>query len=280
MAAAAAETLRQARDRWFERREQRREEQEIAARQRAEEEARRQREAEEEASPAGPPPVDQPQPPGGTTEAIEPCRVDRLPWGFDPGDLIWLLRQLPSLRDAPERLRVPLVRQILPNGILTVGQVTSTLISTNQSPNIWLAGDGTAVGARGGTPQAAVSRDGDGWTAGIRWPVGSFSYPSASGSDVPEVFSVTRAYSAYIHFQPQGFWNSTVTLDLNALDMSTGAGGARVAGQSGVYLEVKPGPFIIVAAAVALYIWDPLPDELTFPLLLEALRRRILVPVP
>ncbi|MEW6568782.1 MAG: hypothetical protein AB1449_11585, partial [Chloroflexota bacterium] len=219
LAAAAAAAARETRDRLFERGEFPGEAEEMAARAAAE--AREQREASLRgaASPLDGVTLAQ----SDASQVIEPCAADRLPADFRPPDLVWFLRNLPEVRDRPLRVRVPLVRQILPYGILTVGKVTTTLISTYQNPNIWLGVDAASGGARAGMPQASVAWSNEGYTVGIRWPVGALAYPSIPGPGNPEIYSITRAYSAYIHFQPRGFWNSTLTVDLNFLDMSTAA---------------------------------------------------------
>jgi hypothetical protein len=43
------------------------------------------------------------------------------------------------------------------------------------------------------------------------------------------------------------FLNSTITLEFNHLDMSATAGGAKVSGKSGTYIQFKPGQALVYA---------------------------------
>ncbi len=182
-----------------------------------------------------------------------------------------LLKQLPHLKSGSETFRRPLVTQILPYGVLSVGRVDSLSMSTNQNPNMWIYPGGGGIGARAGSPQVVIASSGDSWKAGFRIPLNQFEVEMPASSGVERSYSITNARSSYVTFKKNGFWNSTVTIDTNHIDMTTTADGMRVHGQSGIYVEFKPGPVILSAVVVGALLLTPWPDDLAIPIILKGI---------
>ncbi|HLC06421.1 MAG TPA: hypothetical protein VJK02_25595 [Anaerolineales bacterium] len=72
-------------------------------------------------------------------------------------------------------------------------------------------------------------------------------------------------------FDPSGFWNSAITLDLSPVDLSASVGSGRILGSSGVYIRFKPAPFLLVGVVVTVLTLTPIPDEFSLPVLARGL---------
>jgi hypothetical protein len=228
-----------------------------------------------------------PTPPGTLPSDAQssPYDVGRAPsWGSDGTveTIRDLLSMLPSMRIYGDTFRNPQATSILPGGILTVGQHVSISAKTNQNPDLWFAwGSGDGIARAGTRIQAVIGPLGaDKWRAGLRTPLGQLAIiaPNVMGNDVEYIVSTAR--SVIVTFEPGGFWNSTITVDINKVDMSTVDGPVRISGQSGIYVQFKPFPLLALAAVVAVIAISPIPDDALIPALLEGGRRALESAIP
>jgi hypothetical protein len=188
---------------------------------------------------------------------------------FRYDEVVRLFQALPSLSGPSAEYREPGIVTILPNGILEVGRVRSLRLMTSQNPDMWIGTDGS-LGARSGEPPTSTSTSPSGWRVTFTVPGETIIIPTNASAVSPHL-QVSTGSSVSLAFEPNGFWNSVITVDVNPVHASANVGGGKVVRQSGAYVKFKPSPFVVVGVVATVIALTPVPDEFSFPVLARGL---------
>ena len=162
---------------------------------------------------------------------------------------------LPSAQVDAWRNAVPAFSFVSPGHVISFGKVSSGMVATDANPGLAVNLDGYLIAATGIQPITTLTPRVDGFDLNVRNPVQKYEF--LEGASKVRVSSSVTARVTW-----GGFWNTTVGVDVNMLEVQVHSGGMKGRAGHGVYVEWKPGRLVTYGTAILVLALTPWPDEI------------------
>jgi hypothetical protein len=210
--------------------------------------------------------------PTPTQQAQQPAATgqNNPPWWVSSGlmntahDLVNLI---PSARlNQSWRTPIPAVSFLGPDSVISFGTVTNGLVASNANPNVMVNPDATLTVSTGKNPIVSVNSRPDGVDLTVRNPWQQYHF-------VDGQINGTLSSSATVRVTTDGFWNTTVGVDVNYPEVQVSGAGVKGRVSSGFYVEYKPwrvmtytvlAPVIVAGVVMAAYYFVQTGDSSIF----------------
>ena len=179
-----------------------------------------------------------------------PAPQEKKPWWLSSSAMEAaraLALTLPSAQVDAWRNAVPAFSFVSPGHVISFGKVSSGMVATDANPGLAVNLDGYLIAATGIQPITTLTPRVDGFDLNVRNPVQKYEF--LEGASKVRVSSSVTARVTW-----GGFWNTTVGVDVNMLEVQVHSGGMKGRASHGVYVEWKPGRLVTYAVAAPIVV--------------------------